>query len=144
MSYLLDSNVLSELRRKAPNPAVAHWISQRPARALFLSVLTLGEIRKGIDSLHDLPKRQILNDWLETELSAYFQGRILPVDQLVGDRWGRLLAKAGRPLPTIDSLLAATAAAHGLCMVTRNTRDFEGLGIDLFNPWSGAGLGGPS
>ena len=134
MSYLLDTNVLSELRRKAPNPAVAHWISQRPSRALFLSVLTFGEIRKGIDSLQDLPKRQILNDWLETELSAYFQGRILPVDQLVSDRWGRLLAKAGRPLPTIDSLLAATAAAHGLCMVTRNTRDFEGLGIDLFNP----------
>jgi len=136
VSYLLDTNVLSELRRKAPNPAVAQWVSQRPARALFLSVLTLGEIRKGIDSLQDIPKRQILNDWLETELPAYFQGRILAVDQLVGDRWGRLLAKAGRPLPTIDSLLAATAAAHGLCMVTRNTRDFEGLGIDLFNPWS--------
>ncbi|MBV8619745.1 MAG: type II toxin-antitoxin system VapC family toxin [Curvibacter sp.] len=138
MSYLLDTNVLSELRRKAPDPAVAHWISQRPARSLFLSVLTLGEIRKGIDSLQDTPKRQILSDWLEAELPAYFQGRILPIDQLVGDRWGRLLAKAGRPLPTIDSLLAATAAAHGLCMVTRNTRDFEGLGIDLFNPWSGS------
>lgn len=138
MSYLLDTNVLSELRRKTPVPAVAAWMSQRPARSLFLSVLTLGEIRKGIDSLQDIPKRQVLNDWLETDLPAYFQGRILPVDQLVGDRWGRLLAKAGRPLPTIDSLLAATAAAHGLCMVTRNTRDFEGLGIDLFNPWSGS------
>ena len=105
MSYLLDTNVLSELRRKAPNPAVAHWISQRPSRALFLSVLTLGEIRKGIDSLQDLPKRQILNDWLETELPAYFQGRILPVDQLVGDRWGPLVGE-GWPPPADDRLAA--------------------------------------
>lgn len=135
MSYLLDTNVLSELRRKTPEPAVAAWMSQRPARSLFLSVLTLGEIRKGIDSLQDIPKRQVLSDWLEADLPAYFQGRILPVDQSVCERWGRLLARAGRPLPTIDSLLAATAATHGLCMVTRNTRDFEGLGVDLFNPW---------
>lgn len=76
-----------------------------------------------------------MSDWLEADLPAYFQGRILPVDQSVCERWGRLLARAGRPLPTIDSLLAATAATHGLCMVTRNTRDFEGLGVDLFNPW---------
>ena len=137
MSYLLDTNVLSELRRKAPNPRVVQWFSQRPAGTLYLSVLTLGEIRKGIEALLDPLRRLDLLDWLETELPAFFSGRILAVDAAVADCWGRLLAQAGRPLPAIDSLLAATAAQHGLILVTRNLRDVQGLGVQVLSPWDG-------
>jgi toxin FitB len=136
MSYLLDTNVLSELRRKLPDPAVVQWFSQRPAGTLYLSVLTVGEIRKGVEALTDQPRRLLLLDWLETELPAFFAGRILPIDAAVADRWGRLVALAGRPLPAIDSLLAATAAHHGFVLVTRNVRDMRKLGIQIINPWT--------
>ena len=135
MSYLLDTNVLSELRRKTPEPKVAHWIAQRPAQTLYLSVLTLGEIRKGIDSLSDEVRRQTLLDWLEVDIPAYFIGRILDVDQSVSIRWGSMVAQAKRPVAAIDSLLAATACQHGLTLVTRNTKDFVGLPVTIYNPW---------
>ena len=135
MSYLIDTNVLSELRRKVPDARVVHWFSQRPAGTLYLSVLTLGEIRKGIEALPDPPRRLVLLDWLETQLPAFFSGRILPIDAAVADRWGRLVAQAGRPLPAIDSLLAATASQHGLILVTRNLRDVQGLGVQILSPW---------
>ena len=135
MSYPLDTNVLSELRRKVPDPRVVQWFSQRPAGTLYLSVLTLGEIRKGIEALRDPPRRLGLVDWLETGLPAFFSGRILPVDAAGADRWGRLVAHAGRPLPAIDSLLAATAAQHGLILVTRNLRDMQGLAVQVLSPW---------
>ncbi len=136
MSYLVDTNVLSELRRKIPNSGVLQWFEDRPASTLFLSVLTLGEIRKGIQAISEIDRRQVLVDWLETELTAFFTGRILAVDVAVADRWGRLVAGAGRPLPAIDSLLAATALEHDLVLVTRNTKDFESLGVSLINPWN--------
>ncbi len=136
MSYLIDTNVLSELRRKSPDPGVVAWFSQRPSATLYLSVLSLGEIRKGIEGVSDSVRRQALVDWLETDLPAFFTGRILLVDAAVADRWGRLVAAAGRPLPAIDSLLAATALAHDLILVTRNVKDFAGLPVQLFNPWS--------
>lgn len=136
MSYLLDTNVLSELRRKAPNAGVVAWFTPRPASTLFLSVLTLGELRKGVECLADTDRRAALLDWLEAELPIFFTGRILPVDAQVADRWGRLVATASRPLPAIDSLLAATAAHHGLSLVTRNVRDFADLGLEVINPWS--------
>jgi toxin FitB len=136
MSYLLDTTVLSELRRKLPDPAVVQWFSQRPAGTLYLSVLTVGEIRKGVEALTDQPRRLLLLDWLETELPAFFAGRILPIDAAVADRWGRLVALAGRPLPAIDSLLAATAAHHGFVLVTRNARDMHKLGVQIINPWT--------
>ncbi len=135
MSYLLDTNVVSELRRKLPNPGVVSWFLHRPASTLFLSVLTLGEFRKGIESAPDAARRMALSDWLETELPSFFAGRILNLDAPIADRWGRLFAAAGRP--AIDSLLAATAAPHGLSLVTRNARDLEGLGIEVINPWTG-------
>ena len=138
MSYLVDTNVLSELRRKAPNKAVRGWFAARPASTLFLSVLTLGEIRKGIEAVADAERRMRLNDWLETDLPAFFTGRILGIDTAVADRWGRMVAAAGRPLPAIDSLLAATAAQHGLVLVTRNVRDFAGLPVQLLDPWAAA------
>lgn len=136
MSYLLDTNVLSELRRKTPNAGVVEWFTRRPASTLFLSVLTLGELRKGIEGVADADRRTALLDWLEAELPIFFTGRILPVDIPVADRWGRLVAAAGRPLPAIDSLIGATAAHHGLSMVTRNARDFADFGLDVINPWS--------
>ena len=135
MSYLLDTNVLSELRRKTPDAAVLEWFARRPASTLYLSVLTFGELRKGIEGVLDAKRRMTLTDWLETDLPAFFVGRILPVDTQVADRWGRLLSAAGRPLPAIDSLLAASAAQYGLSMVTRNSRDFADLGLDVINPW---------
>ena len=135
MSYLIDTNVLSELRRKTPDPKVVQWFSQRPAGTLYLSVLTLGEIRKGIEALPDATRRLALLDWLETELPAFFTGRILPIDAAVADRWGRLVAQAGRPVPAIDSLLAATAMQHGLILVTRNLRDVQDLGVQVLSPW---------
>ena len=136
MSYLVDTNVLSELRRKSAHAGVVAWFSQRPATTLYLSVLTLGEIRKGIEADSDVLHRQSLLDWLETDLPAFFNGRVLPVDTAVADRWGRLVAAAGRPLPAIDSLLAATALEHDLVLVTRNVKDFAGLPVEIFNPWS--------
>ena len=136
MSYLIDTNVLSELRRKLPHPGVSAWFAQRPASSLYMSVLTLGELRKGIDGLKDEDRKLALSDWLHTELSMFFLGRVLSIDEQVADRWGQLVAAAGRPLPAIDSLLAATALVHGLTLVTRNAKDFEGLGLAVINPWS--------
>jgi len=136
VSYLLDTNVLSELRRKSPNSGVVEWFAKRPATTLYLSVLTLGELRKGVDGLTDTARRASLLDWLETDLPAYFTGRILPIDVHVADRWGRILAVPGRTLPAIDSLIGATAAHYGLSLVTRNIKDFSGFGLDVINPWT--------
>ncbi len=135
MSYLVDTNVLSELRRREPAPAVVQWMEARPATALFLSVLTVGELRKGIEALPEGLRKQQLLDWLEVELPAFFANRLLPVDTKVAERWGRLLAEAGRPLPAIDSLLAATALTHDLILVTRNVRDFQFSGLTVTDPW---------
>lgn len=135
MSYLLDTNVLSELKRKTPNPSVINWLESKPSSTLYLSVLTLGEIRKGIDVIEDIKRRQTLSDWLETELPTFFIGRFLPVTAITADYWGKLMATAKRPLPAIDSLLAATAIEHNLILVTRNTKDFANLPVELFNPW---------
>ena len=138
MSYLIDTNVLSELRRREPNADVIAWFANRPSRMLYLSALTLGEIRKGLEAVPDRERRLKLLDWLEIELPAFFSGRILSVDVPVADRWGRLQAEAKRPLPAIDSLLAATALHHQLRLVTRNKKDFTHPGLELINPWSTA------
>lgn len=135
MSYLIDTNVLSELRRKQPEPNVVAWMRARPRQSLFLSLLTLGEIRKGLERVQDVARKQALLDWLEVELPNYFVGRVLGVDAHTADRWGRLMAQAGRPLPAVDALLAATALQHDLTLVTRNTKDFAGLEVRLLNPW---------
>ena len=136
MSYLLDTNILSETIRRAPNKSVLAWLEGVPGEALFVSVLTLGEIRKGVEAVEDKKRREKLRLWLEHELPAWFEGRVLPVDIAVADRWGRILAKVGRPVPTIDSLLAATALHHELRLVTRNARDFEYPGLEVINPFT--------
>ena len=135
MSYLLDTNVISETIRRRQDKLVIGWLEQVPAEALFLSVLTLGEIRKGVERLTDKKRREKLRLWLEHELPTWFEGRVLPIDLAVADRWGRLLAETGRPVPTIDSLLAATALHYELRLVTRNARDFAYPGLEVINPW---------
>lgn len=135
MSYLIDTNVLSELSRRQPDAHVVAWMQARPRQSLFLSVLTLGEIRKGIEGVADAARRQSLVDWLEVDLPNYFVGHLLGIDAATADRWGRVQAAAGRPLPVIDGLLAATALQHDLTLVTRNVRDCAGLPVRLLNPW---------
>ena len=135
MSYLIDTNVLSELRKRQPDANVVAWLEERPRQSLHLSVLSLGEIRKGIESVADAAFRQTLTDWLETDLPTDFVGRLLSLDAPVADRWGRVQATAGRTLPVIDGLLAATALQHDLTLVTRNVKDFAGLGVPLIDPW---------
>jgi predicted nucleic acid-binding protein len=135
MSYLLDTNIVSETVRRNPNKAAIAWLDQLPGEALYVSVLTLGEIRKGIEALADRKRREKLRLWLEHDLPAWFEGRVLSIDLAVADRWGRLLAEVGRPVPTIDSLLAATALHHELRLVTRNSGDFEYPGLEVINPF---------
>lgn len=135
MSYLLDTNVISELVRPKPHKNVLAWFGYMPDDALYLSVLTLGEIRKGVELLSDSSRREKLRLWLEHDLREWFGSRILPIGPDVADRWGRLLADAGRPVPSIDSLLAATALHHGLRLVSRNVKDFDYAGVDVINPW---------
>jgi predicted nucleic acid-binding protein len=135
LSYLVDTNVLSELRRKQPDSNVVRWLENRPPTTLFLSALTLGELRKGIEPMPEGERKRAYLDWLEVELPRFFSGRVLAVNEHVADRWGRLIAQAGRALPAIDSLLAATALTHGLALVTRNERDLQHPGLDVINPW---------
>lgn len=135
MSYLIDTNVISELVRAKPDPRVVAWFDAMPDSALYLSVLTLGELRKGVEKLPDTARREKLRLWLEHDLPAWFSNQLLSVDVAVADRWGRLLAEAARPLPAIDSLLAATALHHELRLVTRNGKDFEFPGLVIVNPW---------
>jgi toxin FitB len=133
--FLLDTNVLSELIKPRPEPAVIQWIERTDEDLLYLSVLTIGEIRKGIISQAHPGRRARLEAWLSRDLLIRFAGRILPVEIDVAQRWGRIRALAGRPLPVIDSLLAATAQQHNLTLVTRNVEDVRGTGVAVFNPW---------
>lgn len=135
MSYLLDTKVISELVRSEPSPRVERWFQEVPSEALHLSVLTLGEIRKGIERLAKGARREKLRLWVERQLPEWFESRILSVDAGVADRWGRLLFEVGRPVPAIDSLLAATALRHELRFVTRNKADFDYPGLEVVDPW---------
>ena len=137
--FLLDTNVISELVRPGPDPHVTAWIDETDEGLLYLSVLTLGEIRKGIMRLPDPRRRAELERWLDSSVALRFSGRILPIDLAVGDRWGRLSAETAvrrAPLPVIDALLAATALQHDMTLVTRNTKDLARTNVPLFNPWT--------
>jgi len=136
VSYLLDTNVLSELVRPRPNGSVVEWVGAVPDPALHLSALSLGEIRKGVELLRNGPRKERLRLWLEQDLPQWFGDRLLAVTVQVADRWGRLLAQVARPVPAIDSLLAATALHHGLPVVTRNVSDFRFPGLEVVDPWS--------
>jgi len=138
-SVLLDTNVISEYSRtKAPDERVRTWVDGQPEGSLHLSVLTLGEIRKGATLLPPSNKRQQLERWLETELPARFQNRLLPIDEKIAELWGVMAGQAqlkGITLAIIDGLVAATAIHHKLDIVTRNVRDFSVWGVSVVNPW---------
>jgi toxin FitB len=136
--FLLDTTCISEAVSAKPEPRVLEWLEGTDERLLFLSVLTLGEIRKGIAGLEQGKRRAQLEAWLGMELPARFAGRILPIDSAIADRWGLLTADAkrrGRTLASIDALVAATALEFGLTLVSRNVRDFEGIAVQVLNPW---------
>ncbi|MBP9809800.1 type II toxin-antitoxin system VapC family toxin [bacterium] len=137
--FLLDTNCISELVRAKPEPLVVQWLDDCDERLLYLSVLTIGEIRKGIAALVAGKQRTKLETWLELELKTRFNERILPIDEEVAERWGVIAAQAkadGRPLAVIDGLLAATALHYNLAIVTRNTADFAETNVSLVCPWS--------
>lgn len=135
MSYLLDTNIISELKKTAPDKKVVNWINSLPTQALHISVLTIGEIRKGIEKLPDHRRREKIRLWLENEIPQWFQERILPINLEVAERWGRLQHEVKRPVSAIDSLLAATALHYELRMVTRNVKDFDFPCLEVINPW---------
>ena len=136
--YLLDTNCISELVRLKPEPSVIVWMQATDETLLYLSVLTLGEIRRGLAGLPQGQRRTHLETWLEIELRARFAGRILPIDVSVADRWGILAASAkrdGKTLSTINGLLAATALHYNLAVVSRNVSDFADTRVQVLNPW---------
>ena len=136
--FLLDTNCISELVRAKPEPRVLQWIENIDERLLYLSVLTLGEIRKGIAGLVEGKQRARLENWLELELKSRFRDRILAIDDEIADRWGMLAAQSkarGKSLPVIDGLIAATALHHNLAIVTRNTADFVETHVSIVSPW---------
>ena len=136
--FLLDTNCISELVRPKPEPRVMEWMEAIDEAMLYLSVLTVGEIRKGLAGLPQSKRRTHLETWLEVELQARFAGRIVPIDAAVADRWGLVAAEAkrkGKTLSVIDGLLAATAIHHNLTVVSRNARDFTNTQVPVLNPW---------
>ncbi len=140
MSFLLDTNVVSEPTRRQPEPRVLEWFAAQPDETLFLSALTLGELRRGILLLDEGKKRRGLLRWLEQEIEPGFGGRIVAVDATVMRTWAELqerAARSGRAMPVMDGLFAASALAHDFTLVTRNTADFAAVGVKLLNPWAG-------
>ena len=136
--FLLDTNCISELVRPKPDPRVIEWMEAADEAMLYLSVLTVGEIRKGLAGLAQGKRRTHLETWLEVELQARFAGRIVPIDASIADRWGLIAAEAkrkGKALSVIDGLLAATALHHNLTVVSRNVSDFMNTQVQVLNPW---------
>jgi predicted nucleic acid-binding protein len=137
--FLLDTNFISELVKPRPAPCVVDWIESADEAILYLSVLTLGEIRKGLAGLAQSRRRTHLETWLEVDLQERFAGRIVPIDAAIADRWGLITAGAkakGKTLSVIDGLLAATALHHNLTVVSRNAGDFVSAQVQVLNPWS--------
>ena len=137
MRYLFDTNTLAETVKPVPNASVVAWLDGLNYDKCFVSVLTLGEIRKSVERLAPSARRERFKQWLEVALPNRFDRNVLDVNLEVADRWGRLTIEQARtPRPIIDSLLAATALTHGLTLVTRDT-DLIGIpGLEIFNPWT--------
>ena len=136
--YLLDTNVVSELVRPNPDANVIAWVRAGDETSYYLSVLTFGEIRRGIERLPQGPRRERLRLWLEVDLTDRFKGRILDIDRRVAEIWGIIMARgaaASVRLPSIDILIAATAERHGMVVATRNLRDFAFAAVASINPW---------
>lgn len=138
MSFLLDTNVVSEWTKPRPNPGVVDWLATVDEDSVYLSVITLAELRHGIERLSPGKRRTQLDEWLRVDLPLRFEDRILPVDAAVADQWGHMVARSeskGRPIHAMDALLAATAEVHSLTLVTRNSSDFAQIAKSLINPW---------
>lgn len=139
MSYLLDTCLLSELPKSRPNVGVTSWVQEVEESLLFVSVLSLGKLRKGIGNLAEGRRKASIQRWFNHDVIARFHNRILTADLDTCLRWGELNAeskKMGRPHPAIDTLLASTALVHDLTIVTRNERDFAHFPLRIFNPWT--------
>jgi hypothetical protein len=140
VSFLLDTNVLSEPTKPRPNPGVLDWLSAADEDRLFVSAASLAELHLGVARLPSGKRRLRLSEWLVEELAERFRGRILPIDEQVAAEWGRIVAQeslAGRVVGAMDAFIAATAQAHELTLVTHNLRDFEQILPRIVNPWSG-------
>lgn len=136
--YLIDTNCLSELTRVRPDENVVNWFTSHDESTMYLSVITVGELVKGITRLPDSAKKVNLNQWIKTDLESRFRHRILTIDERVATEWGRLQAQMesdGCPIPAVDALIAATCIVHNLILVTRNIKDFERSGLNLISPW---------
>ncbi|OSJ36806.1 VapC toxin family PIN domain ribonuclease [Bradyrhizobium japonicum] len=145
MNVLLDTNVLSEVRRPAPDPKVLAWLDTIDEDRAFISVASIAELRRGIALMDDGRRREALTTWLAEDLPARFAGRIVPIDPPIAERWGDLMAQArqsGFALSVMDGFFAATALDRELVLATRNTKDFALLGVPLFNPWTDEGASG--
>jgi len=141
VNYLLDTNVLSEWIKSQPDPEVDRWLRTVDEESTCVSVVTFGELRQGVEMMARGRRRDEIESWLEYDLPERFDGRIIDVGLSIAIAWGLLRARtrsAGHPMEGMDAFLAATAQVHGLTLVTRNTKDFERLGISLFNPWLAA------
>ena len=140
MNYLLDTNLISEWIKPEPNRGVVTWTAEADEDRLFISVVTLAELRHGIDRLTAGRRRDRLDSWLQHDLPDRFGERVLPVTLNVADKWGRIVTKCealGRPIGVMDAFIAATADVHKLAVVTRNESDFESAVASIVNPWSG-------
>jgi hypothetical protein len=138
VNFLLDTNIVSEWTKLRPDERVAAWLAQQDEDRIFISVVTLAELRRGVERLPAGARRDRLDAWLTDQLHPRFEDRILPINAKTADTWAWVSARgqaAGRPVSTMDGFLAATAEQHDLTLVTRNTADFDVLGIRLINPW---------
>ena len=138
MNYLLDTCLISELAKPKPDKKVVDWVLSENETSFYVSVLTFGELHKGVENLPESRKKEELQIWIEDELKNRFQNRIIGIDMRVSILWGKIQCfaeKKGKPMPAIDSLIAATGMAYDLTVVTRNITDMEQSGVKLFNPW---------
>ncbi len=142
MSYLIDTNCISELVKQTPEPNVVRWFRQQKESELYLSVITFGELNKGIEKLDSSDRKSRLHRWVNEDLYFRFEERILNITLAEVNEWGRILAEAeakGKLLPAVDTLIAATASVHQLAVVTRNVDDMKTAGVELINPWEYTG-----
>jgi toxin FitB len=138
MKYLLDTCVISEIIRPKPSPKVTKWIKSEDENNFYTSVLTIGELHKGIEKLGESKKKEELHNWVENDLKERFWNKIIEIDIQVAVMWGKIQGMTERkirPMPAIDSLIAATGITHHMTVVTRNTTDMEESGVALLNPW---------
>ena len=141
MAYLIDTNVVSETLKPRPERRVVDWIGRQMANDLFLASISLGELVRGVRRMRDRARRERFQRWIDYDLAAQFQGRILPFDRETAVIWGEIMGdgdRVGRPKPMADAQIAAIARRHGLTLVTRNMRDFVGMEVVLLDPWASA------